>query len=297
MYHRIAQILVAVALCLCVLSVNAAYESVETGPRAKLNLIPRDGEMTFFIFDAANLCDRKKGGEKLKIKMKTQRESIFVRAGHPMNFSFSFRVIFGKKIYRDFSFTPKDGHEYSVAYSPNINGTMGFRVTEVAADGTEEDFHVDHPLKCGEEADRTYQDGPSKTVTIGKDFGDSAAKVSFIAPGLRGEFLSSTGVRLWAFSDGTCDSAEKLVLKPNDRHKAFVLEGGLDWAFRVFYNRRVFMGATSEAEVDFSFPVKERGEYVIEYLDNPFGATVNYWEIDEFGERHEFSVQPGVGCQ
>ncbi len=173
-------------LCLFAATANAAFKSVETRPRAKINLIPYDGEMTFFVFDASDLCGKRAKGQKLKIKMKKQRESIFVRAGHPMNFSLKFRVLFTKPVYRDFSFTPQDGYEYNIAYKPSINGAFGFLLTEIDASGTERELLVDHKLKCGDESVRTYPENPTQTVTIGDDLGESAAMVRFIAPGMRG---------------------------------------------------------------------------------------------------------------
>ncbi|MGI9272720.1 MAG: hypothetical protein ACR2QT_13150 [Woeseiaceae bacterium] len=291
------RILTCAALLFGALNAGAAFESVESGPRAKINLIPYDGEMTFFVFDASDICGKRKKGEKLKVKMKTQRESIFVRAGYPTNFAFSFRVMFGKTIHRDFSFTPVDGHEYNIAYHPSIDGMTGFRVTEVGADGSEQEFMVENKLECLDEAEIPYPENPTQVVTIGKDLGESAATVSFIAPGLKGEFLSSTGVRLFAFENGTCDSAEKLVLKPGNRHKAFVMRGGREWQFRVYYDRRALGGQITEAAVDFSFPVESQREYVIEYLHRPFKSLTNFWVVDENGERQKLGTKSEIGCK
>ncbi len=104
-------------------------------------------------------------------------------------------------------------------------------------------------------------------------------------------------MRLWAFPDGTCDNAKKLTLKPGDRHKAFVLRGGREWLFRVFYDQRAFMGETRESSIDFAFPVEAQGEYLIEFLDNPFKIMMNYWTIDAAGKRQGLDTQASTGCE
>jgi hypothetical protein len=139
--------------------------------------------------------------------------------------------------------------------------------------------------QCGESYDRTYPAEPSTIVQVGTEPGYNDAIVRFVAPGLRGRFLSITGIKLWTFEDAACAVSHELKLEPDDRHKAFRVPADRAWNFRLFYDQWEFDGGRHQTFADFSFAPHPAAEYLIEYIDNPIEAEVNFVAFDDAGNR------------
>jgi hypothetical protein len=264
----------------------AAHNSVETGPRSKVTIIASGAEIAFFIGDRSDPCSDKRRSTLFKVKRKTGTDSTWIVAGQPTNFGLWLRAPGMHTVTRDFSFTPLDGYEYSFAYRPATTADrFDFEFRQLAPDGTESRLVVDYMRQCGESYDRTYPAEPSTIVQVGTEPGDNDAIVRFVAPGLRGRFLSVTGIKLWVFEDPACEVSRVLKLNPDDRHQVFRVPANLAWNFRLFYDQWEFNGGRQQTFADFSFAPLPAAEYLIEYIDNPIEAEINFAALDEAGNR------------
>jgi hypothetical protein len=264
----------------------AAHKPVETGPRSKVTIIASGAEIAFFIGDRGDPCAGKRRSSLFKVKRKTGTDSTYIVAGQPTNFGLWLRAPGMHTVTRDFSFTPLDGYEYNFAYRPaTADNRFDFEFTQRSPDGIESKLVVDYRPECGETDARTYPAEPSTIVQIGAEASDSDAIVRFVAPGLRGRFLSVTGIDLWAFEDPACEVSRVLELKPDDTHQAFRVPSNRAWNFRLFYDQWEFIGGRQQTFADFSLTPLPAAEYVIEYVDNPIEAEVNFAALDESGNR------------
>ncbi len=274
---------------LCLFGTNAlaaAHKPIEAGPRSKVTIVASGAEIAFFIGDRSDPCASKKRSEMFKVKSKTQTDSTYIVAGQPTNFALWLRAPGMYTVTRDFSFTPLDGHEYTFAYRPaTADNRYNFEFTQLAPDGTASKLVVDYKPECGETDARTYPAEPSTVVQVGTDASDSDAIVRFVAPGLRGRFLSVTGIKLWVFEDPACEVSRVLKLEPDDRHQVFRVPANRAWNFRLFYDQWEFIGGRQQTFADFSLTPLPAAEYLIEYIDNPIEAEVNFFALDEAGNR------------
>ncbi len=97
------------------------YKSVETGPRAKITLIPERSEMTFSFREAIDECTSKIVG-RVTAERGGRDKSFYVPAWkrihgivvtyHPP----SSIVSHSKPSYEKISFTPQQNHEYKIEY-------------------------------------------------------------------------------------------------------------------------------------------------------------------------------------
>ena len=265
---------------------GAAHQPVETGPRSKVTIVASGAEIAFFIGDRRDPCADNRRSTLFKVKRKTGTDSTYIVAGQPTNFGLWLRAPGMYTVTRDFSFTPIDGYEYTFAYRPTTaDQRFNFEFTKLAPDGSESRLVVDYKPECGETDGRTYPAEPSTIVQIGTEPSDNDAIVRFIAPGLRGRFLSVTGIKLWVFEDPACEVSSVLKLEPDDTHRAFRVPSNRAWNFRLFYDQWEFVGGRHQTFANFSISPQPAAEYLIEYIDNPIEAEVNYFAVDQAGNR------------
>lgn len=100
-----------------------------------------------------------------------------------------------------------------------------------------------------------------------------------------------TGIKLWVFEDPGCEVARKLQLNPDDTHQAFHVPANRVWNFRLFYDQWEFIGGRQQTFADFSFTPQPAAEYLIEYIDNPIEAEVNYIVVDRAGSRSALATK------
>lgn len=275
----------------CTSAVAATHQPVETGPRSKVTIIASGAEIAFFIGDRGDPCAGKRRSTLFKVKRKTGTDTTYIVAGQPTNFALWLRAPGMHTVTRDFSFTPQDGYEYTFAYKPATTGNrFNFEFTQLAPDGIESRLTVDYMRQCGETYTRTYPAEPSTVVQVGAAPSDEDAIIRFVAPGLRGRFLSVTGIKLWLFEDAACEVSPELKLAPGDVHKAFRVPPNRAWNLRLYYDQWEFIGGRQQTFADFSITPQPSAEYVIEYIDNPIEAEVNFFALDEANNRTELTT-------
>ncbi len=69
---------------------------------------------------------------------------------------------------------------------------------------------------------------------------------------------------------------------------------GTVWNFRLYYDQWEFIGGRQQTFADFSFVPQPASEHVIEYIDNPMEAEINFVSLDDFGNRSVLVTSPST---